>query len=633
MLKRRMRAGLFVDDGALGFAAWSGSGLTCFRRAIEDQPGGGLKSELDTRQLRVRAARVGLRRARVIVKALELPAASARGALNEMVGFELERHVPFAPEEMAWSWTPLPSPKGGTVRVLVAACERRAVEHALRIVEESRLRPLSVTVACHDLGALLVRGTRPGRAIWAHRAGSATDLLLLAQGRILLSRTVSAAEPGTLAAEIGATAALLRWPGWDVLWISGDDAARFLEAPELADLGVPPAAPPWAPVVAGLLPSLPPEDAGTGILSLAVALGSRRPPLDLLPVEQRPRRVSAGQVLTAATTGVAVLLTIGLFWAEARRDQHHLQRLNQALRALDPEVRAVEQIKAETAQKKRLLAAIHAAEQNSLRALPLLRELTETIPQDAWISALSADSKGVELTGQAGAANQLIPILDGSRWLDRVEFTSPVTRGRDKEQFRLKAAWELGPRGPVAPATAATTTPAPAVGGPGPASPPAVARPGVTPSSATTAAPTTANPPGATPSAVRPGQAPAPSPLPQAPLTPPSAVPAGPAMANPPGGAPGALGRLPSPATSAPPQAPPPAADSETPAAPPPATTVPPQVPPPAADSATPPAPAPATTIPPQAPATTIPPQAPAGTEPAAPLPAPSAVGPWGLPR
>jgi Tfp pilus assembly protein PilN len=486
---RRARAGLFIDDGVLGFAAVTGAGLTEFRHQIEEAPGVGLKGELEARQLRLRGVRIGLRRARVIVKALDLPAASARGDLAEMVGFEMERHVPFGPEEMAWSWTPLPSPKGGTVRVLVAACERRAVEQALRILEESRLRPLSVTVACHELPSLLARGARPERAIWAHRAGRATDLLVMSQGRLLLSRTVAAAEPMALASEVTATAALLRWPSTDALWISGDDGGLLLEAPELAGLGAARAAPPWSPAVAPLISGLPADDVGTRILAVAVALGARRASLDLLPPELHPRRLSAGQVLTGATTALAVILAVAVLWADARRDQRYLGRLNRALKALDPEVRAVEQIRAEVAQKKRLLAAIRAAEQNSLRPLPLLRDLTEAIPQDAWISALSADAKGVEITGQAGAANQLIPILDGSRWLDRVEFTSPVTRGRDKEQFRLRAGWEVGPRGPAQPAAAAggelgRPTASSATG----ATPPAVsmpsgpaARPGATP--------------------------------------------------------------------------------------------------------------------------------------------------------
>src|SRR3989441_9786014 len=58
---------------------------------------------------------------------------------------------------------------------------------------------------------------------------------------------------------------------------------------------------------------------------------------------------------------------------------------------------------------------------------------------------LSFDTKGVELTGQAAQASALIPVLETSPLLERVEFASPVTRGRDKEQFRIRAAWELRP--------------------------------------------------------------------------------------------------------------------------------------------------------------------------------------------
>jgi len=52
------------------------------------------------------------------------------------------------------------------------------------------------------------------------------------------------------------------------------------------------------------------------------------------------------------------------------------------------------------------------------------------------------DRQGLELTGQATAASQLIPLLDGSPSLERVEFTAPVTRVQTKEQFRIRANWE-----------------------------------------------------------------------------------------------------------------------------------------------------------------------------------------------
>jgi Tfp pilus assembly protein PilN len=108
----------------------------------------------------------------------------------------------------------------------------------------------------------------------------------------------------------------------------------------------------------------------------------------------------------------------------------------------------------------------------AIRPLPVLRDLTELLPNDAWLTTVSLDPKGVELTGAASAASTLIPLLENSPRLERVEFSSPVTRSRDnKEQFRIRAAWEPGgsvtpgaPATPVVPSPGAT----PRRGGPVP---------------------------------------------------------------------------------------------------------------------------------------------------------------------
>jgi hypothetical protein len=52
------------------------------------------------------------------------------------------------------------------------------------------------------------------------------------------------------------------------------------------------------------------------------------------------------------------------------------------------------------------------------------------------------DRQGVELTGQADGASTLIPLLEASSRLERAEFIAPVTKIQNKEQFRLRAAWE-----------------------------------------------------------------------------------------------------------------------------------------------------------------------------------------------
>src|SRR6185295_15370762 len=96
----------------------------------------------------------------------------------------------------------------------------------------------------------------------------------------------------------------------------------------------------------------------------------------------------------------------------------------------------------------------------------------EILPNDAWVTYLALDAKGVEITGQAGAASNLIPLLENSPRLERVEFASPVTRGRDREQFRIRAAWEPPAAVPVAAAPQPPQPPAtPAAAPPGPRPP------------------------------------------------------------------------------------------------------------------------------------------------------------------
>lgn len=473
------RAGVYLGDERLTVVVVEGrGGVQHFAAELSDVPGARLKAELDARQLGLRRVRVGLARPLVTVKAIDLPRAEG-GQLADMVAFELERHVPFPPEDMRFDWAPLPSPAQGSVRVLVTACERRTVDGALRLVEESGLKPAALTVACHDLPALLARRTRTRWVLWAHRSGGATDLVCLAQGRLQLSRTVPTPDTETLVDEVSATLTLLGWSACDAIWVSGDGADELQTSPALGQLAGSLSEPPWSPAARAALAELPADDLGKATLALAVALGSRRPALNLLPVELRPRTFSAGQLVTAAMVGVTALLGLGLVLGQGYQQQRYLGRVSEAIRELDPEVKAVERLAAELAQKKRLMETIDTIEKVEVRPLPVMRELTERLPQDAWLRTLSMDKQGIEITGQAGAANQLIPLLENSPFLARVEFTAPVTKAGDKEQFRIKAAWKTPPRSeppPAAPKPAAKTGAAVRTPGPRPSAPGAGSR-------------------------------------------------------------------------------------------------------------------------------------------------------------
>ena len=468
-----IRLAVLLLQDRLAVAAVTGDRVETFTIAASENPGAVLREELASRQIAPRGVALALSRASAFVRPMELPTVSAD--TREMVRLNLEGHLPFAGEDTAFDFAPLPSEAEGTARdevlqrVLLVAAEPRVVESALRIATEARLRPVSLTVASHDLVAL-ARPGRGQRVVWLHHTGTTADILCLTGPSLVLSRAVTAPDEATVVEEVRRSLAAVRWKECDAVWISGD---LPLEALAAAPLPAPVSEPPYPARVRERLSGLPSEDRGAHELALAVAMARRGRPLDLLPNRLRPRQISRFQAMTLGLAAITALLLITALLVPSFRERRQLARINAEITRLEPEVRSVERVVRELERKHKLLSTIASLDAGAVRPLPVLRELTDIVPADTWLTTLSLDSKGVELTGQAAAASALIPLLENSARLERVEFSSPVTRGRDKEQFRIRAAWESG-GSQAAPAPAAGEPPTrPAPGQPAPpAAPP-----------------------------------------------------------------------------------------------------------------------------------------------------------------
>jgi len=422
-----------------------------------ENPGAALRAELDARGLAARKVAIGLARSAVTVKPIELPAVA--GETREMVKFELERHLPIPADDAAFDFVPLPTeaePESAASegkRVLIVAADRRVVDAALRLAEEAKLRPMSITVAAHELIAL-VETDRRQRVAWLHRTGDSADLLLLHGSTLVWSRCFPATDDATLVAETRRSFAGARWGECDAVWVSGDGAA----AAALLDLGVPISDPPWTSRARRHLAEIT-EPRGAAELAVATASSRGIRPLDLIPSAIKPRRLTRQEMFTGGVLAATVLLALAALLVPGYRESRSLGRLNAEIARIDPEVRAVERVARELERKRQLLVTLEKIGTGALQPLPVLRELTDVLPSDSWVTYLAFDAKGLELTGQAGAASTLIPLLENSPRLERVEFASPVTRGRDREQFRIRAAWETPAPAPPAPTVKAPATP------------------------------------------------------------------------------------------------------------------------------------------------------------------------------
>lgn len=70
--------------------------------------------------------------------------------------------------------------------------------------------------------------------------------------------------------------------------------------------------------------------------------------------------------------------------------------------------------------------------------LDILKELTERIPDNAWLTAFSFSKGKVTIRGYADTASELIPLLEASPLFRDVSFLSTIRKTRDgKEQFRI----------------------------------------------------------------------------------------------------------------------------------------------------------------------------------------------------
>jgi Tfp pilus assembly protein PilN len=485
-----VRLAVLLLPDRLAVAAVTGDRVETFGITTEN-PAVVLREELANRQLTPKAVSLALPRTSVFVRPMELP--TVGGDLREMVRLNLEGHLPFAAEDTAFDFAPLPSESEGSreetlQRVLLVAAEPRVVDAALRIAEEARLRPASLTVAAHDLLAL-AHPERGQRVVWIHHVGAQADILCLSGPSLILSRATPAPDEASVVEEVRRSLAAARWKECDAVWVSGDLPIEALAA---APLPAPAREPAYGARVLERLAMLPSEDRGVHELALAVALARPGRALDLLPLRLRPRRLSRAQGVTLGLAALTGLLLVGALLLPGLLERRQLRRIDAEIGRLDPQVRAVERVVRDLERKRKLVATITEIESTAIRPLPVLRDLTDLVPSDTWLTTLSLDSKGVELTGQAAAASALIPLLENSPRLERVEFSSPVTRGRDKEQFRIRASWETGgasmPVAPVAvPGSLPGAGPADAAARPSraplpaPAVPPAVQAPAAPP--------------------------------------------------------------------------------------------------------------------------------------------------------
>jgi general secretion pathway protein L len=199
--------------------------------------------------------------------------------------------------------------------------------------------------------------------------------------------------------------------------------------------------------------NVPADDARDMVPGLSPAVGLALKGLDgvaldvnFIPQELRPKKKKNWSLIAGVMLIGLVFLGISSYAISFFvKERFYLAELNERIGALKGRVAEVEQMKEDINAIEQKMEAVENIRAGERSKLELLRELTETIPDDMWLTRFAyTDQKGkreIDLSGFANAASELIPILEKSKYFEDVKFKSSIVKDRstEKEKFNVTA--------------------------------------------------------------------------------------------------------------------------------------------------------------------------------------------------
>ncbi|MBI3779467.1 MAG: pilus assembly protein PilM [candidate division NC10 bacterium] len=398
---------------------------------------------------------VGLPRSLVTMRSVSMPAVGEE-ELKGILDYEVERHIPFPPEEAQYDFQVLER-DAEKATLLLAAARKEEVSRYLGLLGEAGIRATALGVSTFaSLNALFYnqgRAMAPLTALIDLRDGEA-EIGIAKDGVLRYSRylTLGPAAPldvllpelSGLLAHLEATGGL---QGTGRIALSGSTRGRGDLLHHLAQrtgLEVELLHPFRRIKARGIDPQVAPVlGAAVGLaLNGLVALPLH---IDLLPKEVAPPRREPGLAMTFRLLVLIVALGLAYAVSYAINERRALADLTATVKRVQAEAAKVEQLKEGAAKLGAQTSALENIEREEIRKLDVLRELVQVLPKGVTLTLFNVDGREVRIGGSiTGSASDLISILEESPVFENAQFTSPVAR-RDAEtqEFQIKALLEV----------------------------------------------------------------------------------------------------------------------------------------------------------------------------------------------
>ena len=386
---------------------------------------------------------VGLPAEMVIQTVISLPSATKEN-LTKALEYELPKYIPLAPEDIYFGYQTLEEDRNKRqLKILVAAVKKKDLAAIIELRNQldagicgvesmataginglkwaARSIPEKDYALAYAANGTLHLGFIENEQIQFMRTFDLKEDLMYQAGRIFQESDYS----GTINSESDSTATIK-------VYCAGPDATEGL-------LGILNKSPNLECSLLDLDQS--PLDEKSPIPGAGLALKSLQHvavDINLFPEQFRKKPSVIGRYLTLAL--VVLMLISGMTWAGSHFLHQRIidQRVDRELNELSDEIDALEQIQSNITALQKRIDYLDSLRQDRIHALEFLKELTEILPDTAWLLGLSVENNHVEVQGYADYSTQLIPQLEASDLFVDARFVSVITKRHDgKEVFKI----------------------------------------------------------------------------------------------------------------------------------------------------------------------------------------------------
>lgn len=174
---------------------------------------------------------------------------------------------------------------------------------------------------------------------------------------------------------------------------------------------------------------------------LAVSAFRKRPlDLNFMPRELTVPSVDYYPYVLAAMGAACVIIFFVTAVFSYYKDYSAPKELSAKIGEIKATARELIEVKREYGEVRKKTEFLLEFKSRANTGIRVLRELSKVLPKGAWLTGFSVDREGkVKVQGfTKGRAADIIEPLEGSRLLNSVSFSAPITRRDDVEKFYLR---------------------------------------------------------------------------------------------------------------------------------------------------------------------------------------------------